>query len=473
MKKFLRRLVLAGFGVVFTLLLVELFLRMCIQSSHHDDFFHTVEENVASGFYSSDSTLFCVGDSTIFGIGASEPAYALPGVLQRFLSSEKRAVKVINLGYPGTNTAAHLELLAKLPEGSRILLRSGANNQWNQSGLFQWKVFGLVLQSRLLKLFFSQFPKLAPKEVDQQIAFSQRLHSLCKERKYTLLSLDYCIPILEFSKISLAGDENTVPVWRLFQKHELAGVDGQLDSRYRWDHLHPNDLGYYLEAILVWNEFCRRKWFSLTESQIKALALPREIQKTLAEDYEAVLKETLSSKFTYEMRGNLKKLQTKAELLYTLTRDEKWRKCAKDWEQIRLFVFHEMEVAIRKLDVLNPGQESRFENLKQGGKELIPYFLCYSLFFRPEDREQYEFYKKRLIENKLLENHVPPLGDFAEVGHAVPLELCAKGLSGSGISPDVFESGSAFFRLFNKSFKDVDFSEGERDCNSKLRGENE
>jgi lysophospholipase L1-like esterase len=462
--KILRRLFLILCAVILALLFIESALRVFIRKSYYEDFYQSVTQRLSSQTFSLQSTLFCIGDSTMFGIGASDNESSLPSLLQRFSDESKAGFSVVNLGYPGTNTEQHLRLLSHLPAGARILLRSGANNQWNQPDYYTVKIFGIMIQSRLLKVLFSVFPDWLPEKSGQNQAYIESLNSLCVRKKFKLLSLDYCIPGAAFKEKPLAGDKKTLFIWKKFQDSGLTSKDGRLLSKYRWDLLHPNDLGYYLESILVWNEVCKRKWFELTEKQVRPLKLPDSMKEALLQDYSSLKIKLIKAKPSYEQRSVLGNLQNKAELLFILTGDPFWKQSVEDWKKIRLYIFHDKQVAIRILDILNPGQDVHLDFMPDRSKELLSAFFCYFLFYKQQDSSKYNFYREMLLKKEILENISGEPGILSHFDSPVPVEFCEQKLQSAGMLSDSFDVGAEYARQYGKMLNKADFLRGLEQC---------
>ncbi len=125
-----RRLLAFVIGTVFTLVLLEVSLRLL------GAFYSKASESDQR--QGGDLRVLCVGDSFTFGLGApSQQSY--PAQLERMLNRTytNRHFVVINRGHPGQNS---WEMLQALPKNiadtapDTVMLLTGANDHWNFGG---------------------------------------------------------------------------------------------------------------------------------------------------------------------------------------------------------------------------------------------------------------------------------------------------------------------------------------------------
>ena len=110
---------------VLILIVALVLLEICLQFlakkvnpyGSYANFFENAKVTISSK--NPSKTIFFVGDSTIFGGGASnETLFSLPAQFQSLLSRTKRPFEVVNLGYPGTTGKEHLEILQTMPSST-------------------------------------------------------------------------------------------------------------------------------------------------------------------------------------------------------------------------------------------------------------------------------------------------------------------------------------------------------------------
>ena len=113
-----------------------------------------------------DFTILCVGDSHTFGGGVSEPE-SYPAQLARRLTElyPERRFHVINVGFPGVNTA----FITKRFEGDLLRFRpdvvvvwAGTNNRWNALDSESWEGddLGTRLKRQLLRFELYRFARV-------------------------------------------------------------------------------------------------------------------------------------------------------------------------------------------------------------------------------------------------------------------------------------------------------------------------
>ena len=202
--------------------------------------------------------LFFVGDSHIYGLGATRPELGLVGQFLSLASDEIQDLECHNLGYPGTSSLDHLEVLKRIPKRSVIILRTGANNLLDTRLERVFTQLWPTLELKTIKLFRFLMAKEKSKLAQQEI-FS-RIWQLTEDRQFDLILMGYTY------KKSLAEDYfNTKGV--VLSPLDFLAKHKQDTLKYlSYNGRHPNDMGYSLEATLLLHYFQTRGLWSSSKN---------------------------------------------------------------------------------------------------------------------------------------------------------------------------------------------------------------
>jgi lysophospholipase L1-like esterase len=237
--------------------------------------------------------ILCVGDSSTYGLGASDrERLGYPGQLQRMLSGANATpVQVVNLGLPGINSSQALAVLESNLGRYRpqlVIVLAGVNDPWNTTGsrilMFYPAGFfrALALRARYyvenLRLF--RFVKLTllhrPNRFDAETVAGndermpdrrEQRDALYRELKENFASMRRAaeregasILFLEYHADGWSNPE--VEIHRIYRELGLPFVPlhdffRELDRRREpirsEDRWHPNDEGYRLLAERISN----------------------------------------------------------------------------------------------------------------------------------------------------------------------------------------------------------------------------
>lgn len=244
-----------------------------------------------------EKTIYFVGDSTIAGFGSSDPdKYSLPAQLNQMFRIKFTDFRIINLGYAGSSTEEHLQILSLLPEGAIIIYRGGAIVPINDDNTY--------FHSRLLKMLSLFIFRFILPDVVCPIRVAKIHHKLQKimdKKKFRLFIIDYTTDIQLFDLsgniitplYNYQGKNIEIIPLRDLQKSLGFRAEGKLEARFvsPMTGVHPNDAGYYLEAMLIFNYFCSRNYFGLSPNNEIAVSSIADFNLDICQRYQKILKE--------------------------------------------------------------------------------------------------------------------------------------------------------------------------------------
>lgn len=248
--------------------------------------------------------IFFVGDSFTYGVGASSPNFSYPSQLCKILNqNQQKRWTCHNFGYPGSSTQDHIEVLKILPENSKVILRTGANNSWNTRKFYTVVFWGLKFEVKIIKLALVIFGKKAIDKPADHTEIKQLIHSVAQDKNLDLRYLSYPKEFqpelfisnnfellnhpgyIELHGKLLEGDY----LKGAFLKPELLSSDG----------IHPNDLGYLIEARLLQESLLERNDFGLDLEQYEPDS--GTFQKKLVKNHQKKLDELLSTLRSFQL----------------------------------------------------------------------------------------------------------------------------------------------------------------------------
>jgi hypothetical protein len=262
------------------LLLMEVILQIMaatqVETGGFYDFLQKLPDKIKE--VEGEKVIYFVGDSTVYGIGATDhELYALPVQFEALLRRAGLDFRCVNLGYPGTCTEEHLLVLSFLPEGANVIYRGGVSDQWNPGqNAFRFYLAGKMRELRVLRMMSLLLRPFFPVDDEQRrrdLHFS--LRQMVSENSLNFMVLDYFEPLLAFDFFyELSTDFSFIPLARLLQEQGFSS-DGRFKVRFRSvDNNHSNNLGYLVEAGVIFNYFCDRGLFGL--SSRKKLAVEKQ-----------------------------------------------------------------------------------------------------------------------------------------------------------------------------------------------------
>jgi hypothetical protein len=237
-------------------------------------------ENATMSPEEVQKTIFFVGDSTIYGIGATEQQTAsLPARFENFLKKVDPEQKCVNLGFPGSPTDTHLKILADLPDNATVIYRGGYIDRiyhTDNSLKFRFLIGNRVFEIRTLKMLamlFSGF--ISVKNIDESRRLIRRMPEIAREKKLKMYSLGYSIYAEEHNALSRYCLSHDHPEITLIDLRKIMIGSPYLNHQQilapefrNLSGSHPNDIGYQVEATFLFNWFCTQKLLGLNENNI-------------------------------------------------------------------------------------------------------------------------------------------------------------------------------------------------------------
>ncbi len=299
------KIICLAFGVILSLVLAELLLRIAAFSYN---LVYKTPENYKNSYY----RILCVGESTTCGIGASDPAlYNYPRQLQEKLNKKfpDLGIKCVfdpSIGVNTTQNLIKLPSIIKKYQPNLVVFMAGINNWWNLDKsnillfnknerlqqallnlrmflerfrvykLFKWLVYsyGLIrLEDQInwpeenvndeestklrLKMAFDLRESIEEKynsDIFIKIAYYdlQEMIKICKEKKITVIICNYASranPLLARAHKELSFIHNC---YFVDNQSFFSSLSDDRDYFYRDGH-HPNDKGYGIIAENIYN----------------------------------------------------------------------------------------------------------------------------------------------------------------------------------------------------------------------------
>lgn len=163
-------------GLLVVLFFIEIGLRG-VGGMHYATSFSRAQKSKNSR---SEPTVLCIGDSFVYGVGAPLSS-AFPEQLERLFKAHGMAVRVVNRGIGGQNTAMIVKNLPKQADRYKpdiVVVLAGTNNRWSsQAASLKFDSVGGALDAMLQNSKLYKFAKLLIMEAS---AYRFR-----KERKVT------------------------------------------------------------------------------------------------------------------------------------------------------------------------------------------------------------------------------------------------------------------------------------------------
>lgn len=237
-----------------------------------------------------DVDVYFVGDSTIYGIGSSSPAqFSLPMQFQELMRKKFPDFKVVNLGVAGSGTEEHLELLECLPNKSTVVYRGGTSDNWRKGVSFRYRVFSFEFEFRTLKMFYMLFSRLFSSENHTRLRLLRlRLQKLLDRKKFRIFTLEYTAsyPMPAF----YSSDKRLTPVPLRSKLKKKGFGDRGFDKKFisKISPAHANDMGYHIEAVLLFNFFCHQNEFGLSMSDVLSFSDMSEFADLQIDRYQAI-----------------------------------------------------------------------------------------------------------------------------------------------------------------------------------------
>ena len=382
-------------------------------------------------------TLFFVGDSTVFGGGASdELLFSLPAQFSGLLHRARSPYQVINLGYPGTTGKEHLEVLRLLPYGSKVVMRTGINDSWKRHESYKLHIFGEYVEFRLLKLMMIAWYGWSRDENSESatLAYFEELQSHAKQQNLQLYFVDYFLGEKTFMNTYFKDAENFIPLAEILIEEGFGSKEGLISRRFlSYDLVHANDLGYKLQAQAVFNWFARRKKLGLDQEDQLILAVDESSLKELRNTLKIWLKkirmekERSAERFPFVMKA--------AWQVYAATGDEEVKNLYDRLSKLYIFAFHSIYPITYALNREDRIIESERDDLKgEMSKEQIDSW--FQIIRALVHRSTHDYVTEYVDKFKGIVSMSRDYSDYSFLDPPFPLELCERFMKETGLKTE-------------------------------------
>lgn len=450
--------------VLFFLMLALLFLELILQisagfSTGNKNFYQHINKiKAAVSGMDVEKTIFFVGDSTIYGIGSSEPdRYSLPSQFERFLRMADSDFCCVNLGYVGSSTEDLLQILSLLPEGALIIYRGGFVDVWNTGNPFLFKIAGYSFEFRSLKMLYMLFPGALPDSIGTRAG---RIHRQMKDildtKKQRIFLLQYTNYQYNFGFLRpfvKEGRIGFIPLREILDPAFL--IDGYLNKNYRnMSGSHPNDMGYYVESLFLFNYCCEHSLFRLSPEQSRENGDFADFVGSLQKKHEEAKKElagfSMEQLFSAGQERRRFKLMQEAwelaDILYSFTEEkDKWLFEREGLEKLAVLVFHDPMFIGHYLLGVHTEKTGCYTRIAIDEDKLRLYYYIMKAAFS-EDSVHWHLLSAARIDS-LVSKFEAPISYYADIS-PYPLEFCAKFQQESGFSAQDLSTRSEWQYFF-------------------------
>lgn len=387
------------------------------------NFFETAQDLVLDA--EPTNTLFFVGDSTVFGGGASdEEVFSLPAQFQGLLSRSGSSAKVLNLGYPGTTGKEHIEVLRLLPKGATVIMRTGINDSWKRHESYKVHILGHYFEFRLLKLLMIAWYGWQRDEVSESAsaAYFEELKSHSQQSNFQLFFVDYFLGEKTFMNTYFEGAENFIPLAQILLEKGFGSSEGRISEKYlSFDLVHANDLGYKLQALAVFNWFAEREKLGLKKVDQLDLVVDERSLEELRKTLEVWLEKIRISHS--EAEDSIPMAMKAAWQLYAVTGDEGIKKLYDDMGKLYVFAFHNIYPITYSLNRESRMREAgqNYESSMKDAEEINFMFQIIRILAHRSNHDYVSEYQE-LFPGILDMNS--KYSDYSFLESPFPLELC-------------------------------------------------
>lgn len=401
-----------------------------------------------------ESTIYFVGDSTIFGGGASdEKIYSLPAQFKKLLERAGNSYQVINLGYPGTTGKEHLEVLRLLPHKSKIIIRTGINDSWKRHENYQLHVLGNYFEIRTLKLAMIFWYGWMRDEKSESAtrSYFEELTDMAKKKSLDLYFLDYFLGEKTFMNTFFEDYSNFIPLAKILNKSGFADKNSRISRRFlSYDLVHANDLGYQLQAQTVFNWFASRSKFNLSPNQKFKLTVDEEALKALEVTLNSWLHRLREKQlesvelFPFAMKA--------AWQYYIATGDESVKSIYDKLANIYINIFHSIypiTYTFNRLDRLNISNPNDAGELDLDASKMNAWFQLIRIFAH---RSNHDYVSEYLLKFPDIMKMNKTYSDYEKLTSPHPLELCPLLLKETGFKKEYFSALKDWKDIFHGDF---------------------
>jgi len=399
-------------------------------------------------------TIFFVGDSTIFGGGASdEKLFSLPAQFQNLLKRAGSVFKVQNLGYPGTTGKEHLEVLRLLPDKAKVVMRTGINDSWKRHDSYKIRVFGQYVEFRLLKLamiLWYGWNRDANAE-SATAGYNDELQFLATQKRLDLYFVDYFLGEKTFMNSYFEGASNFIPLAKILLDAGFSDPGGFISRRFlSFDLVHANDLGYRLQAQAVFNWFAQQEKIGLEEEDIVELA----VDDNALQELRSNLKQWLSRlKNTKESPGDLFPFVMKAAWqVYAVTGDQEVYDLYEALGKVYVFAFHSIypiTYVLNRQDTMITSDHYEADETRLSSEDINSGFQIIRVL---RHRSTHDYVTEYLEKFAGIVKMDRVYSDYTALDPPFPLELCKKFLMETGFPKERVKILKSWKTFFGKEF---------------------
>lgn len=396
-------------------------------------------------------TVYFVGDSTVYGGGSTNPkSFSMPAQFENLLNKSNPKVEILNLGYPGTTAKHHLEVLRRLPERSLVVVRTGINDSWNRFDYYKFYIFGKYYEIRTLKLLVILMHGWRKTEESTSLSKSyyDALDKVATEKKLKLYYVDYFLGMVTFMNKTFMGQSNFINLPKILKNAGYFSKKGFIQRKYlSFDLFHANDLGYRLQAIAIYNFFCREKSLGLSKQQLLPLELNESDHRRAVKRVEKLRNKLLTQGAeSFEIFPDLLNATWQ---LYLLTGNQDIKKDYNALQSIYLYAYHGSYAAINLLNSHQTGSTSThvFHSVLNDG-EINFYYQMVQLFSLKNDAESWKTIYSEWFPTII--DTSKSYSDYTNLPKPFPIEYCPKLLQETSWKPSDVSLKKAWYRIYQE-----------------------
>ncbi|MCO4781382.1 MAG: SGNH/GDSL hydrolase family protein [Candidatus Cloacimonetes bacterium] len=449
-QKFLRVLCVLLIFVVTLEVALQLLSHKVSKYRSYSEFYDEILQKAENS--DPQKTIFFVGDSTVYGGGSTDVTkYSMPAQFEKLIKKKTPNIDILNIGYPGTTGKHHLDVLRRLPENSWVVIRTGINDSWNRFDYYKFYLFGKYYEFRTLKLLVILANGWRKSEESKSVSkdYYEALNKVASEKRLNLYYVDYFLGIATFMNETFINQKNFINLPKILKDSGFFTKKGFIKRKYlSFDLFHANDLGYRLQAIAIYNYFCKLGSMGLSKNDQYPLKLNAADHKSIKDAVNVLRKKIQSSEdFGDEVYPDLLNATWQ---FYLVNKDPEIKKDYLALQKIYLNAFHGAYAAINLLNSHQTGTTStHISETILSEQELNFYYQMVQLYSSKEHADSWkkiysEWFPKSLELDKTY-------SDYSSLPKPMPIEFCPKLLQETGWSKDKVSLQDAWKRIYNEN----------------------
>lgn len=466
-----------GLAVLLSLLLLELTLyTMTVATAKPGSFalFLPKIPQILQDFQAKNPTvtnreiIFFIGDSTMYGIGASDPlTYSLAPQLEALLRQKKAGFYCINLGYPGMCTEEGLQIMRLLPAQSQIIFRAGISDGWNPQAPFRFFIGSLVFELRSLKMFALLRHQLHHSQDLVRIKSIQKeLRHILHYKKHHVYALGYPIYPSTMPFYDTESPQITViPLGEMLQDKGWL-KDGIFPTALRCEAFHSNDIGYRMEAQFIFNFLCEEQLFGLTPEQKIAADIDPSFIMELRQKYDRQKNylysikeiERFSPQREYQkVFDAILEIWTLSALLAEfLPEKTELQQEHERSEKLRLLVFHDIKTVITYFSKIRTETRNPLTDFYPDPQKSNLYYNVMKVIAKPQMKE-WQILQEMVEETEkrffILDKYDVPY--IPNLPRLFPLENCPRLVGKRQFAPEDLQTAQAWETFFSLPYQEL------------------